>query len=344
MVKKITTLLAATAVSIVFSGAAGAQTVLNIPSWGGAVDKALEKAFEPWAAKNNVRIRLVPGTAATNGAKIIATASNPEYDLVSLEDVVFRTDMAKRDLLLTFTDKDLPNLKDVPDQGQFKTMNAVPIGFYLNGLFYKEDEYKKNNWAIPTSWRDMFRPEVCTRAGLPGPAVSYGFNYVIYLANFNFDKIQDAIQELAQHKKCFPTLEPSSAKLEEKIQLGEYVIGIHGGIRILPLIDKGLPLKFIVPKEGTSLAATTLSVVKGGKNEKLALDLLNYSISPEAQQVIMETGYFYPANKKVKIPQKMLDLGMPSEAEFNKAKYLDAEAIGDRRKAWARDIERAMTQ
>lgn len=345
--KTVTTFVAATAISataLLSASGAWAQTVLNIPSWGGSVDRAIEKAFEPWAKKNNVQIRLIPGTAASNSAKIIATAANPEFDLVSLEDVVFLSDVSKRDVLLKFTEKEVPNINDVPEHGRFKSMNGVPLGFYLNGLFYDVNEFKKNNWPVPTSWRDMFRPEYCKRVGLPGPATSYGINYLVFLSGFNFDKVPDAIKELASHKSCFPTLEPSSPKLEEKIQLGEYVIGIHGGIRALSLIDRGIPIKFITPKEGTALSATTLSVVKGSKNEKLSLDLLNWAISPEAQQIMMESGFYYPSNKKVKVPQKLIDIGMPDEATFNKARYIDSGVIGERRKLWARDVERLMAQ
>lgn len=337
-------LLIATATLLGLVGGASAQTTLNIASYGGALDKGIEKAVEPWAKKNNIQLRFMPNTTGNNAAKLIATKDKPEFDVILLEDVIFMSDMSKRGVLATFDEKDLPNLVDVPKNGQFPTKNGVPIGFYAIGLFYDAKEFKANNWPVPTSWSDVFRQEYCKRSGMSATTASYTTNFLIFLANFKLDKVPDSIKMMAQHKNCFPTLEASSAKLEEKILLNEYVIGVSSTVRILPLIASGKPLGFIIPKEGTALAASTAHAVKGTGKEKLALGFLNQIISPEAQKVLMENLYYYPANVKVKVTQALMDRGMPSAEVFNKMKYLDHDAIGDQRKAWARDLDRAMTQ
>ena len=333
--------LAATAALTMSTHAAMAQgKTLTVLSFGGSIDKAFQKATEGFEQKFGVTIRWVPGTTAENAAKIVATKEKPEYD-VGLFDDVAAQGVSKMGLFAKIDPSVVTNYNDVRPEGKLPGQDSVPVGFYFTGLFYNVDEFKKNNWAPPTSYDDLYRPEFCKRVGFLAPTVSYPINYVVLRANFDYSKVPDAIKGLGKLKGCVPTLETSSAKLEEKIQLGEYLIGVHGGVRVVPLSAKGVPVRFVIPKEGTNRAATVAGVIKGG-NEKLAQEFMNVVLSAKAQEILMNEQYYLPVNAKVEIPKTLLDLGLPTPDLVAKSKVIDGDIVLERRREWSRMIEREL--
>ena len=329
--------------AVLSAGAAYAQSkTLNVLSNGGSVDKAIQEALGDFEKKHDVTIRWIPGSSGDNAAKVVATKDRPEYDIVMGEDISYQG-LSDRGLLAKLDRSIVTNYDSMRPEGQFKAQDGIIVGFNFNGLFYSTEEFKKNNWAPPTSWEDMYRPEFCKRVGLLSPTVSYTLNFVMMAAGGDVNKVPEAIsKKISKLKGCIPTLEPSAPKLEEKIQLGEYVIGAYGSVRVIPLSVKGVPVRFVFPKEGTVRSSTTIAVVKGAANERLGQEFINELLAPKAQEILMNVQYFFPVNSKVAIPQKLIDLGLPTPEQLAKAIVLDHSAVAERRRDWARQIEREL--
>lgn len=319
-----------------------AQGTLNVLSVGGTVDKTIQKALEGFEQKYRVSIQWIPGSSGGNAAKVVATKDSPEYDIVMGEDISYHG-LSARGLLAKLDPSIVTNYENLLPQAQFAPQDGAMIGFNINGLFYDTEEFKKNNWAPPTSWNDLYKPEYCKRVGLMSPTVSYTLNFAVMEAGGDVDKVPEAIsKKISKLRGCVPTLEPSAAKLEEKIQLREYVIGVYGSVRVLPLAEQGIPVRFVYPKEGTVRGSTTVAVVKGAPNQKAAQQFVNELLAPKAQELLMNLQYFVPANSKVEIPQKLIDQGLPTREQVIKAISLDAGAVADRRRDWGRLFEREL--
>jgi len=207
----------------------------------------------------------------------------------------------------------------------------------------QRQEFAKRGWAPPTKWNDLFRPELCGRVGISHPNVSYGLFTLIMLGGGDPAKVGDGIAKMAANKKCFPVLEPSAAKLDEKIQLGEYLMGVHGSVRVISLMQKGAPIKFVVPEEGTIAAATALSPVKNSAHPKLVQEFCNWILRPESQLLLMQKAFYSPTNTTVTIPRERHEMGVPSAATVvNRSIFVSDKTIYDNRRAWIRELERAM--
>lgn len=320
-----------------------AQTreTLTTTSSGGLVDDAYRKAAAEFEKKFNVTIRWVPGTATENAARVSATKANPEFDIALMDSLTY--DGAQRaGALAKFDPAIMTNLPDLQPQAKMPGDSAVSIGFILTGIFYNTKVFQEKGWAPPTSWDDLFRPEYCNRVGVLHPNVSYGTILLVMLAGGDIEKIQDGIARLAKLKGCVPTLEASSPKMEEKVQLGEYFIGVHGSLRTLALAKDGYPVRFIVPKEGTVLTSPTCSAVKGGK-EKLAQEFCNWMIGPAAQAVLRDDALLVPVSKRVGVPDELAKFGMPKTESIGSAILLDTATVTERRRDWSRRVERAMS-
>ena len=335
-------LAAACLAILALSGSAqAANTTLTVASWGGKIDETLKKAMDGFEQQFGVKIRWVPGNSTENAAKVVATKANPEFDVVMLDDVGLVAVSDMKDVITKLDLNILTNYADLRPQAKFPSMDGVPVGFNFLGIFYNEEEFKKRGWSPPTTWNDLYRAEFCNSIGFMHPNLSYTINLLVLFAGGDVNKVPDTIEQLAKLKGCITTLEPSASKLEEKLQLGEYLVGVNGGIRVLPLALAGYPVRFVIPSEGSTLSSTTASVVRGGK-EKLAQEFLNWLVSPRSQQVLMEEAFYVPANSKVDIPQKLAEMGMPGAEALTHAVDLDRHAIIEHRREWARKLERAL--
>ena len=314
---------------------------LTVASWGCALDKTYQKAFAGFEQKYGVTIKWVPGTTSENAAKVLASRANPEYDIAMLDDVAFEG-VSKAGALAKLDPAIVTNLADILPQAIGHRRDGIAIGFNPTGFFYNNVEFAKRGWAPPRVWNDIFRPEFCHHIGFNDPGVSYFFNMTAMLVGGDVSKMKDGIDKFLKLKGCFATLEPSSAKLEEKIQLGEYLVGIHGSVRVVPLAKAGYPVRFVVPEDGTALSYTAAAPVANGPHPKLAQEFINWFLTPETQTILMTDATYVPVNPKVKIPDELRQIGMSGPEAVAKWVELDRDAITEQRRNWARQVERGL--
>lgn len=323
-------------------GPAGAQERrLTVASFGGALGTAIKDLFKPFEQSRNVTIRWVPGSGAENVARAAVSKDSSEFDVIMADELSYDLG-AKQGLFLPIDPKIVTHYADIVREAQLG--HGALFGFYFTGIFYRTDDFAKNGWAPPTSWQDLYRPEFCGRVGIAHPNNTMGLAVVAMLAKGDLARINDGIAEFAKLKACIPVLEPTPSKLEEKITLGEYVIGAHGQHRMLPLIQKGLPVKFVVPKEGAMLSGGVASVAKGSANAELAQEFINWFVTPEAQKVLMETALYVPTNTKVTVPPALVELGLPDVDAVRRLIFPNPATVNQGRREWIRNIERAMAR
>src|SRR5208337_1711305 len=166
----------------------------------------------------------------------------PEYDVAISENLSMAIG-SEQHLWAPVDETIVTNYKDLMPQARPKTNDSVGVGIYFAGFFYNPQEFEKRGWPPPKSWNDLFRPEFCGHIGIMHPNVSYTLHTVLMLAGGDPARFNEGIAKLAKLKDCIPVLEPSAPKLEEKVQLGEYLVGIHGNIRVGYLMKRGYPVK-----------------------------------------------------------------------------------------------------
>lgn len=322
------------------SGQSGGPETMTVATFGGLLGDAYKKAAKPFEEKRNVVIKWVPGTAVENAARVVATKSAPEYDAVLLENVT-HNQASQGGALAKVDEAIVTNYKHLLPHGTRPSRDTVAIGFYLMGFFYDVDEFKKRGWTPPSSWQDLLKPEFCKHVGLMHPNISNGLQTIMMLGG-GPEKIDDGIRKLGALKNCVPTLEPSTSKFDEKIQLKEYLVGAHSTIRALPLVQAKHPIKFVLPRDGTIVTFSSISAVKNAPKERLAQELSNWMIGPEAQQVLMREAFYSPANATVDVPPDLRALGVPTREDTSKAIVLDDTTVVEKRRGWIRQVEREL--
>lgn len=155
------------------------------------------------------------------------------------------------------------------------------MNFYSVGLVYNTKIFKDNNIPEPTSWNDMWNPKLAGRIALPDITQSTAKDVVIATARLlggDERNADAAFPKLAEINPLY--YYQSSADLEAKMSAGEAWIVPWNSGRSASLIDKGVPLRFVHPKEGAFGHQTVIDVVAGTPHAEAAMMFVNYVIDP----------------------------------------------------------------
>ena len=318
---------------------AGAPQKLVIGSFGGSLDVGYKAAFKKFEQDNNVTVQWVPGSATDNLARTLASQSAPQYDLVFVEDVTYLNGLNKG-LWATIDPKIVTNYADLYPQARPPKDGGVPVGLLSEGIIYRPDEFAKRGWPAPQHWIDLLDPIYCGYEGISHPNLSDGLRSILMMAGGDPDKVPGVLEKMAGMKKCIPVLETAAPQLEEKIRLGQYLIASQNSIHAIPLINKGFPMKYIVPKEGTVAAYSIAALVKGGPNPAMAQKAANWFISPESQHLFMTDLAYAPTNQKVSVPKELADTGILDAEGMKHIVPVDSEKVAGLIRGWSRTIDR----
>lgn len=321
--------------------AAEAPTKLVVASFGGKLDQVYKALFTDFEKQHNITIQWVPGTAPGNVAKLAATAQSPEYDLVLFDNINQRV-ASQQGLLAPIDEQVVKQWGDLQKWAQAKGKDGVAVGGFVTGIYYRKDIFAEKGWPEPTSWGDLANPQFCNSLGLERASQVYTLNAVVMLADAKLDNIDKGIDRFVQLAKCTPVLEASAAKHEEKILLGEYLIGVNSSIRALPLTPRIKGLTFVIPKEGAVTSSTMVSPVKNGPNPTGAQAFINWFINPDVQQKLMNELFYIPVNRQVTVPAELHELGIPDQATLAKLPVIDDDVIVENRRNWAVKLEQKL--
>lgn len=294
-------------------------------SWGDAIKKHL---IEPFQAKHNVKVNVVEGTSTVTLSKLKQEKASPSIDIALMDSGI--SELAfQEELVDTFDRSTLSNTTQIINEG-FQTNGdktfGVALGYWGLGLAYNPEKIKDP----PTSWQDLWKTEFQDVVTIPTPATTGGLPFLMKMAEMDAGSAEnvDAGFKKIKELKAVAYFNGSGAA-SNLYQSGEAWIGAHYGGPVWSLKDQGVPIEFVVPKEGVLGAGSFWHIVKGTKNKELAMAFLNEALGKEAQQGIAESLYLAPVNKEVHLSEKaaermpygkngsIVDLQMPNYQLIN---------------------------
>jgi putative spermidine/putrescine transport system substrate-binding protein len=323
------------------SQSAATGTRLTVASFGGQLDEVYRRVFSGFEAEHGVRIDWVAGTAPGNVAKLQATRSAPEYDVILFENVTQRL-ASSQGLLAPIDPAVVTNYAALTERSRAKASDGAAVGGFVTGLYYRRDAFAQRGWAPPRSWNDMERPELAPVLGLERASQVYTLNAVLMLAGADPARIDAGISRFAAVGKRVRVLEPAAAKHEEKILLGEYLAGVNSTIRALPLTRRLPDLAFVLPEEGAVTSSTMVAPVRNAPNPALAQAFINAFLAPAAQEVLMRELFYSPAHAGVAVPDDLRALGLPDQQTLARMPVIDDDVVVSQRRDWTRKLEREL--
>jgi putative spermidine/putrescine transport system substrate-binding protein len=213
------------------------------------------------------------------------------------------------------------------------------------GIIYDEDKFKQAKIPVPKSWTDLQRPEIKGRLAITAPQSSMGTAALVMLARNGGGGEQNIEPGFVATKKIMPnvhTVFTWTSELSNLMQLGEVWAAVTSSNIAPALRDQGIPMKFVLPQEGSPTVNGGLSLVKGAPCEEAAYEYINLYYSDDFQILRMRDGGTAspsPGAWTKLSPEQRTSLGI-SVDDFGKLVDFDWKAISEARPGWIQRWQR----
>lgn len=230
-------------------------------------------AAEAFEEKYGIRVDMLQGL---RGAEMIerirveVTNNQNTGDLVMM-GVTGLVPMAKFDVLTEHGP--LPNESKLAQEPWIP--EEVPIFNVTYGIAANTDMVPEGE--EPTSWKDLTDPKwkgkiLSDEMTVPSGGQSW---FAVMLDAFGEDYHKDlALNELQYDR--------SIRDKAKRVARGEFAFSIPFNLAELSELE-GLPVKGVVPEEGSPYTPISVAMIKGGSNPNAAKLFINYMLSPEGQ-------------------------------------------------------------
>ncbi|MBO9645905.1 MAG: putative 2-aminoethylphosphonate ABC transporter substrate-binding protein [Pseudacidovorax sp.] len=244
--------------------------------------KAYQSAFNK--VEPDIEIKWVRDSTGVITAKLLAEKANPQADVVWGVAASSMALFDKQGMLEPYAPL---NLDAVMPQYRDKKNPPAWVGMDVFGavVCFNTVEAKKKNIPVPTTWKDLTKPEYKGQVVMPNPASSGTgyFDVAAWLQLWGDDagkgggwKYMDALHEnIAQYTH-------SGSKPCNMAASGEYVAGISFEYRGYTNKAKGAPIELVFPKEGLGWDLEAVGIYKGTKKLDAAKKLANWATSKDA--------------------------------------------------------------
>ena len=284
----ITKMTAAVASLALTSGAAFCQTsdvTLRVACYGG-VFTTIQKKYvaDTFTSRTGIKVQFIDGNPSDHVAKLLASKGRaPPFDVVYLDDDIQANAIAA--VTLEKLDPNIvTNLRFVYDEAQNTNGYGPGMLFYSTGIAYNVEKLKEAGIPEPTSAADLWNPKFAKRIAVPDISYGPGRDFLVIASRLNDGDertLEKGIDKIAQlMAESYPN---SSATLEALFQSGNVWVSWWVNGRAWGLIDKGAPLRYILPKEGGVAHMTTIDLVIGTPHSKEAQMYINMTLDPLAQ-------------------------------------------------------------
>jgi putative spermidine/putrescine transport system substrate-binding protein len=294
------------AAAIVVPGLAEAQPqALTVAVYGGEWGEAISRAIlRPFEEKTGIRIVVEPGVSTVTLAKLRQQKDNPVIDVAWMDGGISEIALSEG-LVETLDVRRLANVPNMVPEAVYKTKDgkvyALSTGFYALGLVYNSAKVQ----VPPASFLDLFRPEFAGKFTMPSPANAMGIPLFIFLAEIRGGSINNMRPAVELLREAKPRVFFDTSGLATNLfQSGEVIVGAHYASAAWYMVDKVLPIRYAVPKEGALAGDIRIHVVRGTRNGEAAQKLVDFAVSKEAQKALAEFIYVAPTAKGVILSPK----------------------------------------
>jgi len=305
--------------AVLLTGCGQKKAALRIYTWG---DYFAPEIIEQFEKANNCVVHIDEfDTCEAMYAKVKAGAS--DYDIIVMSSYISKL-MYEQGMLANLDHAKLPNVDKYFDtKYQHLSLDAkqeysIPYFVSFTGIGY--DSEKVENFE--PSWRMFEREDLKGRTALQidhrevlGAALlTLGYD----VNETDQDKLNEAIQLANAWKKQIAKF--GSDDIKQSLASGEFLmIQAYSGDMMQVMMEKK-NIKFVIPKEGTTVTFDGFTILKDSVNKDLAYSFINYIYEPEiAAKDMEEIQYVLPHTEAVKL--------LPEELRTNPAFDINVEVF-----------------
>lgn len=288
-------------------------------------NKDAQQTVDAFTAKYpSVEVEWVRDGTTKTMAKLRAEfeAGAPQPDVLLIADMVTMEGLKAEGRLMAHTGADVSAYDPA-------IMDAEKF-YFSTKLITTGIVYNTNAPFVPTSYKDLLKPEAKDMIAMPSPMTSGAATIHMAALTGNPDLGWDLYEGLADQGA---NPKGGNGGTYKAVAGGEKLFGFV--VDFLPIRNKleGAPVEFVFPEEGVSAVTEPVAILSTAKNPTAAKAFVDFLLSPEGQQMAADQGYLAahpaiapPAGFPSRDDIKLMDFdpaGALANDDSNKKKFLD---------------------
>ena len=303
--------------------------------WCGLMSSSFER-------ETGIKVNTVRKSTGEVLAQLNAERANPKTDVWFGGTADPHIQAAEQDLTLAQVSPQAARLQPwAAALAQASGTRAVAIYLGPLGLAYNPELLAKKKLPAPTCWKDLLKPEYKGEVQNSNPNSS-GTAYTAIVTWVQLFGEEAAFDYMKALHKNISEYTRSGAGPVKNTGRGENAVAIGFLALAAGEAKQGLPVKTVVPCEGTGYEIGAMSIVKGARNADNARKFYEWQLTPAAQALAAESGSFtIPSNRDT--PLHAL---MPPAAQMKFISY-DLKKFGSKEERtrligrWEKEINQA---
>ena len=275
-----------------------------------------------------LRVRLVPSDSQDIVAQIKAGQGASPFDAMPNDEPPHITAMAEG-YIARRRDAGLRNLGNVFPELLAKSQGfGVPATYSLVGIAYNSQLVR----TPPESWADLWRPEFRGKVGIARTSSNLGLA-TLAIAAKSFGGSETALEAgWDKLRELQPKAARSPAILTQMLEREEIAIAPLWNNNTASAAEKGLPIRFQMPKPGAIAIISFMSAISRTRHPELVDEWLDGILSPEYQARAAGAPYFFgPTVRGVSVPEAARPYTPSTPAEVLALQTIDWNAIAPQR-------------
>jgi putative spermidine/putrescine transport system substrate-binding protein len=327
------------AIALVAPAQASDRLVVSV--WGGSwKDMVADIVATRFTARTGVKVEFVTGGTIDRLNKAKLAKGSPESDVTLTTSHVgwlYATDGLYEPLDL----KKVPNAANLVDEARISPYH-IGTWAYVYMIGYRPDLV---NGLTFESWNDLWRPEMKGKLSVPDFDPSHVIAIAALLSGADAGQWEKGQAKLTALKPNFKAFYTNDAQSQQLIANGETPVQIMLSMNAHYMINEGVAIKLVMPKEGAVLGLDSIGIMKGSANLENAYKFIDLLLDPEVQAAIAEFKKGSPTVTNARLSPEIAKLpGVFATPEQWKTQAiiidhkLRSEKLGEWRKWFAENI------
>lgn len=294
MIRLLTVLFA---LAIAWPAHAQDKEKLVVSIWGGSWrDLIADSVGKKFTAETGVPVEYITGGTIDRLNKAKLAKGDPESDITFTTSHVgwlYANDGLFEKLDLS----KIPNAKNLAEPAKVSPYH-LGAWAYVYTIGYRPDLIKNITFG---SWNDLWNPELKAKIGAPDFDPSHIIVVSAILSGGDAAHWQKGEAKLKALKPNFKAFYTNDANSQQLLATGETPVQIVLSMNAYYMIDQGVPIKLVIPKEGGVLGIDSAAIMTGSKKQELAYKFINMLLDPEIQAQIAKQKKGSPAVLNAKL-------------------------------------------
>lgn len=247
-------------------------------------EQDIQKLIEKFNAEQpDIKVNVFRSGTEEVVSKVLAEkeTGNIQADVLLVADAATFEGLKDKELLMRYESPELKGIaKDFYDNDHTYTGTKI----ISTGIVYNKNMIQ----TAPTSYKDLTKAEFKNNIIMPSPLYSGAAAYNLSVLTRTNGIGWDFYQAL---KNNGTKVDKGNGTVQKAVVDGKVGVGILVDYMALRSKEKGAPVEFIYPTEGSLIVTEPVGILKSTKQEALAKAFVDFILSETGQKVTAEIGY-----------------------------------------------------